>query len=493
MSGRDDRIVGALAAASSLAASELAAGLFPALPSLVSGVATAVIDVVPAPVKDTVIALFGTADKVVLGVGIVVVVLGLGAAVVPRVAGSARAAVFVAFGILGAWAAARSPLAAPVPAIVNGGLAAGAGIVTGRWLATATPGVGPDGERRRFLRMAGMVAAGAVVAGVVGTVLSDRVRPRAVGLLPEPAEVAAAPPPELPVVGISPLVTPNNDFFRIDTVPFFPPRVDVEEWTLRVTGLVESEMRLTYAEVAELPLIERHITLSCVSNEVGGDLVGTARWLGYPLADLLDRAGVMSEATQVVARSVDGFTVGFPVEALYDGREALVAIGMNGEPLPAEHGYPARLVVSGLYGYVSATKWLAEIELTTWDAFDAYWVRRGWSKEAPVKTQSRIDTPRHGERIEPGRRSIAGVAWAPNRGVGRVEVRVDGHPWQQAELSEPMSVDAWRQWRISWDAAPGTHTIEVRATDGDGETQTDKKLPPAPNGATGYHAVTVEV
>ena len=291
MSGRDDRIVGALAAASSLAASELAAGLFPALPSLVSGVATAVIDVVPAPVKDTVIALFGTADKVVLGVGIVVVVLGLGAAVVPRVAGPAGAAVFVAFGILGAWAAARSPLAAPVPAIVNGGLAAGAGIVTGRWLATAAPGVGPDGERRRFLRMAGMVAAGAVVAGVVGTVLSDRVRPRAVGLLPEPAEVAAAPPPELPVVGISPLVTPNNDFFRIDTVPFFPPSVDVEEWTLRVTGLVESEMRLTYAEVAELPLVERHITLSCVSNEVGGDLVGTARWLGSPLADLLAGGG----------------------------------------------------------------------------------------------------------------------------------------------------------------------------------------------------------
>jgi DMSO/TMAO reductase YedYZ molybdopterin-dependent catalytic subunit len=240
-----------------------------------------------------------------------------------------------------------------------------------------------------------------------------------------------------------------------------------------------------------MPMVERYITISCVSNEVGGGLVGNAKWLGVPLADVLEMAGVSAGAEQVVGRSVDDFTVGFPVDAVFDGRQAMLAVGMNGEPLPFEHGFPARLVVAGLYGYVSATKWLSDIELTTWDGFDAYWIPRGWSKEGPVKTQSRIDTPRGNVGVGP--RAIAGVAWAPGRGISAVEVRVDEGAWMQAELSEPLSEEAWRQWNVPWDPSPGSYTLQVRATDGTGQTQTADLAPVAPDGATGYHTVRVNV
>jgi DMSO/TMAO reductase YedYZ molybdopterin-dependent catalytic subunit len=242
-------------------------------------------------------------------------------------------------------------------------------------------------------------------------------------------------------------------------------------------------------------MIERDVTLSCVSNRVGGGLVGNARWLGVPLTEILDRAGVQPEAEQIVGRSVDEFTVGFPVEAAFDGREALVAVGMNGEPLPFEHGFPARLVVAGLYGYVSATKWLSEIELTTWDGFDAYWVPRGWAKEAPIKTQSRIDTPNGEDTIAVGDQVVAGVAWAPTRGIERVEVQLgDGADWVEAELSEPLSDNAWVQWKVDWGVAePGRYQLTCRATDGDGNTQTDEVRPPAPDGATGWHSRVVTV
>jgi DMSO/TMAO reductase YedYZ molybdopterin-dependent catalytic subunit len=221
-------------------------------------------------------------------------------------------------------------------------------------------------------------------------------------------------------------------------------------------------------------------------------LVGNARWLGVPLTEILDRAGPQDGAEQLVGRSVDRFTVGFPVEAVYDGRDALVAVGMNGEPLPLEHGFPARLVVAGLYGYVSATKWLSSIELTGWDEFDAYWIPRGWAKEAPIKTQSRIDTPRHRSDLEPGPRRVAGVAWAPNRGISKVEVRL-GADWVEAALSEPLSDNCWRQWSVEWDAPAGSHQIQVRATDGEGNLQTDELRPPAPDGATGRHTIEVTV
>ncbi len=310
----------------------------------------------------------------------------------------------------------------------------------------------------------------------------------------EAAVQGAGPLPpgaSLDVAGISPIITPNDDFYLIDTA-LTKPQVNLEEWTLRVTGLVEKPIEINFDELLTRPLVERYVTLSCVSNSVGGPLVGHAKWLGVPLKLILDEAGILPEAQQIVGRSVDGFTVGFPTSIPYDGRDALVAVGMNDEPLPIEHGFPVRLVVAGLYGYVSATKWLSELQLTTWDGFDAYWVPRGWAKEAPVKTQSRIDTPQKG-RIEPGPRAIAGVAWAPHRGIDRVEVKIGDGPWTEAELSTEISDNSWRQWKLDWDPLPGRHKIRVRATDGDGVTQTDLRQPPAPDGATGYHTIDVTV
>ncbi len=295
----------------------------------------------------------------------------------------------------------------------------------------------------------------------------------------------------LDVAGISPIITPNEQFYLIDTA-LTPPQVNLEEWSLRVTGLVENPYEITFDELLTRPLVERYVTLSCVSNQVGGTLVGHAKWLGVPLSLILDEAGILPQAEQIVGRSVDAFTVGFPASIPYDGRDALVAVGMNDEPLPIEHGFPVRLVVAGLYGYVSATKWLSELELTTWDGFDAYWVPRGWAKQAPVKTQSRIDTPRDG-RIDARSRSIAGVAWAPHRGVDGVEVRIDEEEWIEAELSTEISDNSWRQWKVDWDPVPGRYRIQVRATDGDGVTQTDLRRPPAPDGATGWHTIHVTV
>ncbi|MFP5488309.1 MAG: molybdopterin-dependent oxidoreductase, partial [Acidimicrobiia bacterium] len=279
---------------------------------------------------------------------------------------------------------------------------------------------------------------------------------------------------------------------RIDTA-LATPQVASESWRLRVTGLVERPIEVDYDELLSLESVEVPVTIACVSNEVGGRLVGNAVWQGVPLATLLERAGVREEATQIVGRSVDGFTAGFPTELALDGRTALVAYAMNGEPLPADHGFPARLVVSGLYGYVSATKWLEEIELTTWEDFDGYWVPRGWSKEGPIKTQSRIDVPRSGANLAAGAQPIAGVAWAPNRGIDRIEVQVDDGPWRTAELGDVASTDTWVQWHLAWDATPGDHEIRVRATDRSGETQTSTETDPTPDGATGWHTRRVSV
>jgi DMSO/TMAO reductase YedYZ molybdopterin-dependent catalytic subunit len=303
--------------------------------------------------------------------------------------------------------------------------------------------------------------------------------------------VPAAADFELPQ--LSPVIVPNEDFYRIDTA-LSVPNVDLTEWKMTITGMVDRPYSISYYDLLDMRSVERDVTLSCVSNDVGGGLVGNARWQGVPLSEILDRAGVQPGAEQVVGRSVDDFTVGFPVEAVYDGREALVAFGMNGEPLPFEHGFPARLVVAGLYGYVSATKWLSEIELTGWDEFDAYWVPRGWAKEAPIKTQSRIDTPVFGQPVGPGSVAVAGVAWAPHRGISRVEVQLgEDEPWVDAELSQPLSINSWVQWKVDWDATPGEHLLRVRATDGNGETQTKEISPAAPDGATGWHSRSVRV
>ena len=288
-------------------------------------------------------------------------------------------------------------------------------------------------------------------------------------------------------------MTPNEQFYRIDTA-LLVPRPDIDTWRLRVIGMVDRELELTYDELVAMPLVEQYVTIACVSNEVGGNLVGNALWRGVRLKELLEQAGAQPDATQIVGRAVDGFTVGFPTGyALADDREPLVAVGMNGEPLPVDHGFPARLIVPGLFGYVSATKWLTEIELTTWDGFDAYWVPLGWSKEGPILTQSRIDVPRHGTRLDAGTVTIAGVAWAPDRGVSAVEVQVDDDGWTPATISAPISDATWVQFGHAWEATPGDHRLRVRATDGNGEVQTDQRTEPAPDGARGHHAIEVSI
>lgn len=287
------------------------------------------------------------------------------------------------------------------------------------------------------------------------------------------------------------MFTPNDEFYRIDTA-LTVPQVPAETWQLDITGMVDRPLRLDYDDLLGRQIVERDITLTCVSNTVGGELIGTARWLGVRLDDLLAEAGIDPAADQVVGRSVDGYTCGFPVAAL-DGRDAMVAVGMNGEPLPLEHGFPARLIVPGIYGYASATKWLTEIELTTFDRFDHYWVPRGYAAQAPIKIQSRIDTPRGLDRIAPGPFAIAGVAWAQPVGVEAVEVSIDDGPWQPADLGDPVNDSTWRQWRLAWDATPGRHTVSVRAIDRNGAIQTADRSEPLPDGATGHHTVVVLV
>ncbi|HET8929195.1 MAG TPA: molybdopterin-dependent oxidoreductase, partial [Acidimicrobiales bacterium] len=296
---------------------------------------------------------------------------------------------------------------------------------------------------------------------------------------------------DLQIPGLTPLYVPNDEFYRIDTA-LIPPAIDPDQWQLEVRGRVDHPFTLNYAELMDLPQIEADITLACVSNEVGGDLVGNARWQGVRLADLLTRAGVREDGTQLIGHSSDGFTAGFPVEIAQRSDNAMVAVAMNGEPLPVDHGFPARLVIPGLYGYVSATKWLTAIELTGWDT-DGYWIPRGWSKKGPIKTEARIDVPAPGSTVPSGRTVIAGVAWAPARGIDAVEVKIDDQPWRAATLADALGVDTWRQWHGSWDLTPGRHTVTARATDGTGAVQTAEEAPPAPDGASGYPSIQVTV
>ena len=360
----------------------------------------------------------------------------------------------------------------------------------------------PHVSRRGFLNTAGAVGATALIATAGANVLRGRSSANdarnAVQLDVNPGSgnlqtrIAAA---ETSVVGstqgISPIVVPNDEFYLIDTA-ILTPQVDPANWQLTIKGMVDTEITYTYDELLDRANMVEPVTLSCVSNEVGGNLVGNAVWQGVALTELLDEAGVDPAATQIASRSVDGWSCGFPTDLAYDGRTAMVAIAMNDEPLPLRHGFPARLVVSGLYGYVSATKWLSEIELTTLEDFDGYWIPRGWSKDGPVKTQSRIDTPRQGTPLTAGTEvPIAGVAWAPNLGIEKVEVQIDDDDWVEADLGESLGVNAWRQWRLGWTPTEGRHLLRVRATDGSGETQTATVRPPAPDGASGWHEISV--
>lgn len=498
-----DGIAGALAAGLGLGMSELMAGVFVQLPSLIEGLGNFVIDNVPQSLKEWAIETFGTADKLVLLIGIMATTLVIGAitGILARKRFSIAVVVFTLFGVGAAGAAMVDPKISLINAAIPAAVASVAGLATLRMLYnTSEVSDGePDHSRRKFVVGAGAVLGVVALTAGFGRALIEAskraVAGRAEVVLPSAAEILPPVPAaaDFAIEGVEPILVPNADFYRIDTA-FAVPRVDLQEWTLSISGMVDRPYTIDYGDLLDMRMVERDVTLSCVSNTVGGGLVGNARWQGVPLKEILDRAGVQDGAQQLVGRSVDDFTVGFPVEAVYDGREALVAVGMNDEPLPFEHGFPARLVVAGLYGYVSATKWLSEIELTTWDGFDAYWVPRGWSKEAPIKTQSRIDTPLSGARFDPGTQVIAGVAWAPTRGVSMVEVQMgESGDWIEAQLSEPLSVNSWVQWKIEWEATPGRHEIRVRATDGNGDRQTDELRPPAPNGATGWHMRVVTV
>ncbi|MFI6066439.1 molybdopterin-dependent oxidoreductase [Micromonospora sp. NPDC051227] len=394
------------------------------------------------------------------------------------------------------------PVSSAGPALPAGPVPPGESVpVTPAGPTTGAEPVGPaevDPEsRRRFLTGSGVLLGTAVVAGLGGRWLAGR---RGVSAardairLPAPVAPAPAVPAgaDLSLTQLAPYVTPNFGFYRIDTA-LVVPQVDPDTWRLRIHGRVGRERTYSYADLLARPLVERYVTLACVSNEVGGDLIGNALWLGVPLRELLDEVEPDDDADQVVGRSVDGWTCGTPTAALRDGRDALLAVGMNGEPLPVEHGFPVRVVVPGLYGYVSACKWVTELELTRFADFDAYWVPRGWSAQGPIKTQSRIDTPRGRNRLTAGPVTVAGVAWAQHRGIRRVEVRVDDGPWQEAALAPTVSVDTWVQWSWRWDATPGEHRLQVRATDATGETQTERTQDVVPDGATGWHTITVTV
>ncbi|MEW9533034.1 molybdopterin-dependent oxidoreductase [Microbispora sp. NPDC049125] len=354
-------------------------------------------------------------------------------------------------------------------------------------------------DRRRLLTGVAWGVGAAGVAGLGGNLLAgtkdgDIARSAVAKTLPRPA-VPARPIPagaDLRVRGLSPFVTPNSDFYRVDTA-LVVPTVDPKSWTLKIHGLVDRPVELTFDDLLRRPLVEADVTLTCVSNEVGGPYIGNARWLGARLADVLREAGIKRDADMLLSVSQDGWTCGTPVDVVMDGRDALLAVAMNGEVLPTSHGFPVRQVVPGLYGYVSATKWVTEIKVTRFDRDEGYWTPRGWAPKGPIKTQSRIDVPRGGDDVAAGRTTIAGVAWAQHRGIDAVEVQVDGGGWRQAKLADVPGPDTWRQWSIDWDLPAGKHTISVRATDATGQTQTPDEAPPAPDGATGYDTITVQV
>jgi DMSO/TMAO reductase YedYZ molybdopterin-dependent catalytic subunit len=513
----DAAIAGAVATIAALGLSELAAALLSAQ-SLVAAVGGAVIDLQPAGAKDFVVSLFGQNDKLALELLIVVTAIAVGAllGIVARRNYLVGAAGFAVFAVVGFIATLSDPSAAAAPTAIVAAVAAFVGTQVLSWLlAWSTPATSgssgtaslvrsaaeirasmPNWSRRSFLIRSGSVAAASVVAGVAGRRLLESARsaPSTGGAtIPPPGTIATLPAgASLDVAGVTPIVVPNDEFYRIDTA-LLPPSVDVASWRLRIHGLVDRETSLTYAELVELPLIEQYVTIACVSNEVGGELVGNAKWTGVRLRDVLQLAGVQSSATQLVGRSVDGWTAGMPTSwVMNPDREPMIAVKMNDAVLPRNHGFPARLIVPGLYGYVSATKWLTDLELTTWESFNGYWVPLGWAKEGPILTQARIDVPGFGQSVPAGRVAIAGVAWAPDRGISKVEVAIDGE-WRECTLSTPISDATWVQWRYAWDAPAGDHTIEVRATDGTGEVQTAASSPPAPDGARGHQTILVRV
>ncbi|MEV8337831.1 molybdopterin-dependent oxidoreductase [Leucobacter sp. NPDC077196] len=513
-------LAGVVSAAAFLAVAELVTLLVAPESSPILAVGSFVIDIVPQPIKEFAIATFGEADKVVLlcSLGLAVTVAAAIGGILQFFARPFGLVVLVIAGALSTAAtvtrAGASVLAAAPP--VLGTLVGCAMLIllitrlrvwSGDAVAGSAARTGsPDAEapaarevgRRSFLIVTGAVGLSAVVVGIGARLLNatsasiDAARREL--RLPEPRTTVAIPQgAEFEVDGLSPLITPNADFYRVDTA-LTVPAVDPSTWRLVIDGMVRKRVELSFDDLVGMGLDEYSVTLTCVSNEVGGGLVGNAIWQGVPIRDILKMAGPQTGADMVLSRSVDGYTASTPLESLTDdGLDAIFAVAMNGEPLPLEHGFPVRMVVPGLYGYVSATKWVTELKVTTFDADEAYWTPRGYSAQAPIKFASRIDTPRTGKPVVAGTVAVAGVAWAQTVGIDRVEVRIDDGDWQSATLSNPINSDTWVQWMMPWEATAGTHYVEVRAINKNGETQTEERAPIAPDGSSGWQRVLVTV
>ncbi len=508
-------LVGLVTGAVAQGVAELTAAVTGPNGAPVVAVGETAINLTPIPVKEFAIAHFGTHDKEALVTGILVLLAafaaGIGVLAVRRLAyGLAALAAFAAVGVAAAVSLPDATGSDVVPTLVGAAVAAvtlvllvrtGTGHTWTGHTGTGHTGTGHTGTgRRRFLIAGAGAAALAVTAGGLGDALLGRFN-IATGQVRLPAAAVPAPPipagAELRIPGLTPFLTSNASFYRVDT-DLVLPQVSPETWTLRIDGMVDTELEITFAELLKMPLTEADITLVCVSNEVGGTYNGNARWLGVPLAGLLRRAGVKAGADQVLTAATDGMTISTPVATIMDGpilngHGALLAVGMNGQPLPVAHGFPARMVVPGLYGYVSATKWVTRLTLTTFARQRAYWTQRGYAAQAPVKTESRIDVPKPLAQVKAGPVTVAGVAWAPARGIAAVEVSADGGPWRPARLATSGGIDTWRQWMQTWDATPGVHRLQVRATDNTGATQPSRRAQPVPSGASGWDSVVVTV
>ncbi len=511
-SRRTGALVGALSAIVALAVAELLALVLPGKPSPIVGIANQVINLAPAGIRESLISAVGTADKPILSAGIVAVILVLGAVIGLRFRDSARAAwpVYLILGLvvgLIAGAATARVWSSVIVGLVGGA----AGWATLALLLRVTVNAVRDESgnvrlqpepalaRRTFL----IASAGVTGAALAGIAVLSAVRSQSLQAvesardalrLPTPARRAPAVPAGagVDVPDMPPPVTPNDAFYRIDTA-LVPPTVNVAGWTLTVGGKVDQPFELSYPELMSMPQVEHYVTLACVSNPVGGDLVGNALWQGVPLRALLEKAGVADGAQQIVAESVDGFTAAFPITAALDGRDAMVAVGMNGVPLPVNHGFPARLVVPGLYGYVSATKWLREIRLTTFAEEVGFWIPRGWVADGTIEAASRIDVPTDGATVPVGDVTVAGRAWHQRVPVGAVEISVDAGPWQPAQLASSMGVDTWRLWSWKWPAAVGGHELRVRMIDANGKVQSPAVRQPGPGASSGYQSIVVDV
>lgn len=524
-------LAGVIGGAVFLATAELFALIFARSASPILAVGGFVIDIVPQPFKEFAIATFGEYDKIVLlaGLGLAVVIASAIAGILQLVRPPLGVIALVIAGALSTAAivtrAGVTPLAFLPPVL---GTIVGSFVLIllfrrlRAWRASAvldrerkdgaengaseTEDIAPiDSEkpptgldRRRFLVLAAIAGVSSIVVGIAARTVSMAVASvetiRSALRLPDPRTTVTVPEgAELDVPGLSKIFTPNDDFYRVDTA-LTVPTIDPETWRLVIDGMVDQRVEMSFQDILDMGLDEYAITLTCVSNEVGGELVGNAMWLGVPLRDVLKKAGVKSGADMVLSRSVDGYTASTPLSALTDDNlDAILAVGMNGEPLPLEHGFPVRMVVPGLYGYVSATKWLTELKVTTFADDEAYWTPRGYSAEAPIKFASRVDTPKIGEAVSAGRIPIAGVAWAQSVGIERVEVSIDNGDWVPAKLSAPINDDTWVQWLMEWDATPGTHYVAVRAVNKNGDLQIEERAPIAPDGSSGWQRSLVRV